>query len=109
MKRKRIDYDLQVKVCKYLEHIWLEEELENGPIENAILNKLSEALKKDLLIQANGRALASSPTFSGFFSDETLERAAQCLKVVHFAPGDIIFRVIIKINYYNIIYNSYLL
>ena len=93
MKRKKVDYELQVRVCKYLEHIWLEEELEYGQSENLILNKLSEALKKDLLIQANGRVLANSTTFTHFFTDEALERASQCLKVFHFAPGDIIFRV----------------
>ncbi len=93
-----MEYALQVRVCKYLEHIWLEEEFESGESEKHILNKLSDSLRKDLLLHANGRILADFNKFTKFFSDEVLEKLSQSIKAVHFAPGDIIYKVRIIIH-----------
>ena len=105
MRKKKVEYALQVRVCKYLEHIWLEEEFESGESEVQIFNKLSDSLRKELLLHSNGRILADFHKFTKIFSDEVLEKMSQSIKAVHFAPGDVVFRVKTKIYYRKSFYN----
>jgi hypothetical protein len=93
MKRNRLDYDLQVKVFKYLEHIYIDEEVDNRVYEKEILNKLSESLKREVQLKANGRILSGFQSFSQYFSQETMEKISLKLEAVNFAPEEILFRV----------------
>jgi hypothetical protein len=93
MTRKQVDFDLQVRVRKYLEHLWMEEEIDNKEKEINIMNKLSDSLREELLIQANGRVLSKFSIFSNYFSSEALEKVAQVVGTISFAPEDIIVYV----------------
>ena len=93
MDRNHLAYDLQIKVFKYLEHIYIDEEVENRNYEKVILNKLSESLKRELQLQANGRILSGFHNFSQFFSQETMEKISLRLESVHYAPEEVIFKV----------------
>jgi hypothetical protein len=94
MTRKEVDFDLQVRVRKYLEHLWLEEEIENREIEVQIMNRLSDSLREELLVQANGKVLAKFDLFIKFFSEDVLEKVSQIVTTVNYAPDDIIIYVI---------------
>ena len=93
MKRKDIDYDLQIRVRKYLEYIWNEEKTENTAIEEEILNKLSSSLREEVLIQSQGGTLKNFPMFFKNFSDSTLRQLIQIMRQVRFTPEEIIFEV----------------
>ena len=90
MKKTHVDFELQVRVRKYLEHLWLEEEIENKDMEIQILNRLSCSLREELLVQSHGKVLAKYPFFTSFFSEETLVKVSQVVKTVSYAPDDII-------------------
>ena len=93
MTRKEVDFDLQVRVRKYLEHLWLEEEIENRELEIQIMNRLSDSLRHELLVQANGKVLAKFDLFINFFSEEVLEKVSQIVTTVNYAPDDLIIFV----------------
>ena len=93
MRRKNVEYDLQIKVRKYLEYIWKEEDGGDKQKEDIILNKLSSSLRQEILVQSNCKHLSMFPSFFKHFSNETLERITQNLKCLKFAPGDLIFQV----------------
>ncbi len=93
MKRKMVDFDLQVRIRKYLEHLWLVEEIDNKEIEMGIMQKLSASLREELLIQSHGRVLAHFDFFNGVFSEEVLEKVSQVVGTVSYAPDDIIIYV----------------
>ncbi len=94
MRKNNIEYELQVRVLKYLENLFIEDESENKEQENVILNKLSESLRKEVLVQSHGKILEGFGTFKKHFTNETLERMSQIVKVMGTAPDDLIFQVI---------------
>lgn len=91
MKKKQINYDLQMKVRKNLEYIWREEQIENLEEENKIINSLSDYLKQELLLEANGSILKEIKMFVLNFSEDLLREMVPLLNEVRFAPGDLIF------------------
>ncbi len=93
MRKNNIEYELQVRVLKYLENLFIEDESENKEQEKIILNKLSDSLRKEVLIQSHGKILEGFSTFKKHFTNETLERMSQIVKVMGTAPDDIIFQV----------------
>ena len=93
MKRKHVDFELQVKIRKYLEHLWLIEEIENKELEEQIIDKLSTSLREELLIQSHGSVLAKFDLLTKVFSEEVLAKASQIVETVSFAPDDIILYV----------------
>ncbi len=97
MKRQMVDFDLQVRIRKYLEHLWLVEEIENKELEHGIVQKLSASLREELLIQSHGRVLARFDFFNGVFSEEVLEKVSQIVGTVSYAPEEIIIFVNKKI------------
>ncbi len=90
MTKTHVDFELQVRVRKYLEHLWLEEEIENKDMEIQIMNRLSDSLREELLVQSHGKVLAKYSFFTNFFSEETLEKVSQVVRTVSYAPDDII-------------------
>ena len=62
MNNKNINFELQGRVRKYLEYIMHKET--NSERENEILNKLTHALKRELILESNGKYLYQTPLFS---------------------------------------------
>lgn len=91
MSEKQISYELRMRVRKYLEYIYKEEKIMKSSEEAELLSKLSETLKDQLLIEANGALIRDIKFLSLNFSSETLSKTVPLLKEVHFTPGDIIF------------------
>lgn len=92
MRKKNINFDLMMRVRKYMEYIWYEEK--NGKIddENRIVQNLSESLKEELLLEANASVLRDIKMFSLNFSEEFLRKLIPLLQEVRYTPGDIVVR-----------------
>lgn len=93
MKRNNVEIDLRIKVRKYLEHLFFEDGTKEAEKETCILNKLSHSLRREVLIQMHGKVLEHFHFFKQNFSQEALDRSAQVMRKVRFAPGDDIFFV----------------
>lgn len=91
MKRKNIKFELQGKARKYLGYIFKkDQDLEK---EYSVLNKLTQNLKRKLILESHGKILAKIPFFNKNFSQETIEELAFCLKEIKFSPEEFIYRV----------------
>ena len=97
MKRKGLDYDLQVRVRKYLEFLWCERMNENAEKEEQILNHLSKSLKEEVMMQSNGAFLKRFKIFSLNFSESVLRKTLNIMKTVRCTPKE----TIIKVNCFN--------
>lgn len=92
MKEKKINYDLQMRVRKYLEFIWNEENVEVVEKQKEIILKLSDPLKEELLLEANGSIIKETKLLSLNFSEETLRKTMNIMNEVRFTPGDLIYQ-----------------
>lgn len=91
MKNKNIDFELQGKVRKYLEYMMHSEtDIEK---EKEIFNKLTYALKKELILQSNGKYINQIPLFTENFSIQTLENLPFVMKERKFCPEEYIYHV----------------
>ena len=93
MQNKKIDFDLQGKVRKYVNYLQ-EISTADSEIEKDIINKLNPSLKEELLIRANGRIIKNLPFFSNNFSEKTLRKLVFALKPNRFYPEEFICEVI---------------
>ena len=93
MKRKNIHYKLQGKVRRYLTFIMKESEQENSIKEQELINKLSVSLKRELLLEANGKILTSSPILKENFSPKTIQRMTEIMEPVELAPEEFVYEV----------------
>ena len=91
MKQKKINFDLRMRVRKYLEYIWYEEKIEKIEEQTQIFDKLSDSLREELLLEANGAILRDLKMFSFNFSEDLLRNTVPLLKEVRFTPEDLIF------------------
>jgi len=91
MNEKNINFDLRMKVRNYLEYIFKEEKIEKVEEQSQIIKKLSESIKEELLIEANGTVIRDIKLFSLNFSEDTLRKTVLIMKEIRFTPGDIIF------------------
>ena len=91
MREKKIGFDLIMRVRKYLEYIWHEEKIDKVENQVKIVEKLSDSLKEELLLEANGTIIRDVKMLSLNFSEDTLRRAVSVMKEVRFTPGDIVF------------------
>lgn len=92
MMRKNIEYDIQVKVRKYLNFIY-DQDSANAARENELIDKLSGSLREEILIRANGNILKMVPMFYKNFTEITLRKLVFSMKQVRFYPEEIIFQV----------------
>jgi len=92
LNKKNINFDLRMRIRKYLEYVWEEEITNNKAEENSIIDKLSSSLKEELLLETNGNILKGIPFFIYNFSEETLKKLIFKLMEVHYMPGDIIYQ-----------------
>ena len=91
MKKKNINSDLKIRVKKYLEYIWYEEKIEKIDEEEKVIQKLSESMKEELLLEANGSILRNLKMFSFNFSEDFLRSMIPCLQEVRYSPEDVIY------------------
>lgn len=91
MKHKHIPFELKMRVRKYLQYICHEEKIGKIEEEAFVLNKLSDSLRKELLLQRNGQVLKPLKMFSSNFTENFLRSMIPLLNEVRFTPGDIIF------------------
>lgn len=91
MKQKKINFELRIRVRKYLEYIWYEEKIEKVEEQAKIIDKLSDSLKEELLLEANAEIISDLKMFSFNFSEELLRNTIQLMKEARFTPGDLIF------------------
>lgn len=91
MLEKNINFELRTKIRKYLQYIWQEENLEQFGKQLNIINKLSDSLKAELLIEANGPFLRDLKLFNLNFSEETLRETVNIMNEKRYTPGDLIF------------------
>ncbi len=95
MKRKSIDFELQGKIRCYLDYILKESQEESSAKEQSLISRLSVSLRKELLLQANGKILMNSPVLKNNFSAKTIERLAEVITPMDLAPEDYVFEVVI--------------
>lgn len=91
MNQKKIGFDLRMRVRNYLEYILKEEDIEKVEEQAKIIKKLSDSIKEELLIEANGAVIRDIKLFSLNFSEDTLRKTVLIMKEMRFTPGDIIF------------------
>ena len=91
MNSKNINFELQGRVRKYLEYIMHKET--NIEKENEILNKLTMALKREVILESNGKLIYEIPLFNKNFSAKTLEQLAFSLKQIRYSPEEYIYHV----------------
>ena len=92
MQNKKIDFDLQGKVRKYVNYLQ-DLSTADSEIEKDLINKLNPSLKEELLIRANGRIIKSLPFFSNNFSEKTLRKLVFVMKPNRFYPEEYICEV----------------
>lgn len=92
MKSKNVTNEVQMKIRKYLEHLWLEEKKLNLEKSMKVFNKLSESLKTQLLQETNRPIVEKLEIFSTNFSGNTLEKIINIMKQEKYPPEEIIFR-----------------
>ena len=91
MKKKKISFDLRMRIRKYLEYIKKENKLHEDKETDKTIDKLSDSLREELLLEANGSILKRINFFSLNFSEETLRKTMMIMKEKKFTPGDVIF------------------
>lgn len=91
MREKNINFDLRMRVRKYLEYIWHEEKIDKVENQAKIIEKLSDSLKDELLLEANGTIIRDIKMFAFNFSEDTLRQTVSIIKEVRYTPGDLIF------------------
>ena len=92
MKRKNIDFDIQIKIRKYLEYIWGKgTELEKKSQENLL--ELPKSLRNEVLVRSQREVIKQNQIFVKNFSEETLRSMAIIMKRLHFSPEEWIFMV----------------
>ena len=91
MRKKNISFDLRMRIRKYLEYIKKEKKLHEDNETDKTIEKLSDSLREELLLEANGSILKRINFFSCNFSEETLRKTMMIMKEKIFTSGDIIF------------------
>ena len=100
MREHNINTDLKARVLKYLEFTW---KLERKHLEKEqmLLEQLPENLKKELLFEANGKALQQFEILKSNFKQEIIDKLSFSLKTTQYSPKEIIYTVEISQNSHN--------
>ena len=92
LKKNQVNFDLGIRIQNYLEYIWQGEQLMNSSEEKRIVNKLSQDLREELLLAANGKLIQNLPVFGKNFSEQFLRRLAFIIEEVHVPPDEHIYK-----------------
>lgn len=93
MHKRKIAYNLQMKIREYLRFIWQEESTQNVELENEIIGKLSKSLRNELIYESYGQILRKSPLFFANFSEKCLQELMYSITETRNIPEDAIFEV----------------
>ena len=93
MKRKNIDFKLQSKVRGYLDYILKESDFGSSEKEQDLISRLSNTLRRELLLQANGNILMKSPVLTKNFSLKTIQKLTELMVPLDLAPEDYVYEV----------------
>ncbi|KAL4504586.1 hypothetical protein ABPG72_010032 [Tetrahymena utriculariae] len=88
MRQNKIEPDLQNKIRKYLEYIYLKRDQEIQ--SNEFINQLSSSLQREILIKVQGGALKKIDIFTQNFSNEFIEELSLKVKQIYFCSDEII-------------------
>ena len=62
--------------------------------ESELIERLSPSLRKELLLQANGKILLESPILRENFSIKSIEKLTEKMTAVDLAPEDLVYEVL---------------
>ena len=93
MVRNNVNFNLQIKVRRYLEYLFNEEKQGDNKGQ-AILQSLSKSLKDELLMDVYGKIIKNIQFLSSNFSKKFLLTLALKFKEISYAPEEMIFSVI---------------
>ncbi|KAL4456067.1 hypothetical protein ABPG74_014028 [Tetrahymena malaccensis] len=88
MRQNNIELDLQNKIRKYLEYIYIKRDQEIQ--SNEFINQLSNNLQREILIKVQGGALKKIDIFTKNFSNEFIEELSLKVKQIYFCSDEII-------------------
>lgn len=91
MKKRTIDFELQSKVRKSLEYTMHQKT--NVEKVDEILNKLTPALRKEVLFASRRKFIERFDLFINNFSKDTLDQLTFSLKEVNFSAEEYIYEV----------------
>ncbi len=91
MKTQNIPNELQMRIRKYLKHLWKEEKVHNTEQAQKVIHQLSDSLKFELLLEVNGPIIQNIDVFSHNFSEKTLQELIKLMREERYTPGDSIF------------------
>ena len=93
MNKKKIDFNTQILIRKYMHFHWDQEEKHTSKSELELFSKLTDNLKSTFLEQTTGKVLFPLEIFSKNFSQEFLRKVLFIMKPVAFDPNSFIFQV----------------
>lgn len=87
LRNKSVSSELQLKIRKYLEYVWKEDE-NVKEIEENIMEKLSNSLRKQLNFQINHTILSKLEVLKRNFSEEFLSELVFSLENMKLSPNE---------------------
>ena len=93
MNKFRIELSLRMKVRRYLEFAFEEQNSRISKEEQAILGKLSAELQEEVLFQAYGEIIDNFPVLRENFSLQTIRKIAKIIKIIYRSPNEPIIQV----------------
>lgn len=91
MTRKKLGSELQNKIRNYFHYIYKTENKKQIEQENAMLNKLSKEIQKEIIMNSNACILKQSKFFCNNFSEEFLQHLVFKMKPKLYSPDEKIF------------------
>ena len=88
MRKKKLPYDLQFRVRRYLEYVW-ENRKKNNIDEKQIINLLSEPLRDEIYAHIHGVVINNCSIFT-IFEKHFISQLTKTLESETYAPGDIV-------------------
>ena len=92
LEMKNIDYDLRIRIRKYLEYLYEEKNALVREGQTVVAN-LSSALKTEIFQRLNGEIIGKIPILIKTFTPKLLTQLTLLMKEVSYTPEDLIFPV----------------
>lgn len=92
LEMKNIDYDLRIRIRKYLEYLYEEKNALVREGQTVVAN-LSSALKTEIFQRLNGEIIGKIPILIKTFTPKLLTQLTLLMKEVSYTPEDLIFSV----------------
>jgi len=92
LEMKNIDYDLRIRIRKYLEYLYEEKNALVREGQTVVWN-LSSALKTEIFQRLNGEIIGKIPILIKTFTPKLLTQLTLLMKEVSYTPEDLIFSV----------------